>query len=63
MALGIFKDFVNSAVAACKTIVNVVHDASSMLTKVVRVKSQNQKKGETVYSEGLTIDLGKLTGK
>ena len=44
MALGIFKDFVNSAVAACKTIVNVVHDVSSTLTKVVRVKFRELKK-------------------
>ena len=30
------------------------------VTKVVRVKSRNQRKGETVYSEGLTLDLGEI---
>ena len=29
-------------------------------TKVVRVKSRNQRKGETVYREGLTTDLGEI---
>ena len=44
MALGIFKDFVNSAVAACKTIVNVVHEVSSTITKVVRVNFRKLQK-------------------
>jgi len=30
------------------------------VTKVVRVKSRNQRKGETVYREGLTKDLGEI---
>ena len=30
--------------------------------KLVKVKTQNQKKGETVYREGLEIDLGDLFG-
>ena len=30
------------------------------ITKVVRVKSRNQRKGETVYREGLTTDLGEI---
>ena len=53
MALGIFKDFVNSAVAACKTIVNVVHEVSSTITKVVRV---NFRKLQKKYSD---IDIQK----
>jgi hypothetical protein len=27
---------------------------------IIRIKSQNQRKGETVYREGINIDLGKL---
>jgi hypothetical protein len=32
------------------------------IKKLVKVKTQNQKKGETVYREGLEIDLGDLFG-
>ena len=40
----------------------VTHDpfTGKKVTKVVRVKSRNQRKGETVYSEGLTLDLGEI---
>ena len=40
----------------------VSHDpfTGKKVTKVVRVKSRNQRKGETVYREGLTTDLGEV---
>ena len=55
----------HTASGTTQRMLRVSHDpfTGKKVSKVVRVKSQNQKKGETVYSEGLTIDLGKLTGK
>jgi len=40
----------------------ITHDpfTGKKITKIVRVKSRNQRKGETVYREGLTKDLGEI---
>ena len=51
-----------SASGTTQQMLRVTHDpfTGKKITKVVRVKSRNQRKGETVYREGLTTDLGKI---
>jgi hypothetical protein len=51
-----------SASGSTQQMLRVTHDpfTGKKITKVVRVKSRNQRKGETVYREGLTADLGKI---
>ncbi len=51
-----------SASGGVQQMLRISHDpfTGEKVTKVVRVKTRNQRKGETVYREGLTTDLGEI---
>jgi hypothetical protein len=51
-----------AASGGAQQMLRISHDpfTGKKITKIVRVKSRNQRKGETVYREGLTKDLGEI---